>query len=72
MAERATAKRLFMIVQQMVKYVDADTPVRFLIAETEAGFTFFRNLQRLLQEHSTSCHPFSLVLENAEKCFACN
>jgi phosphoenolpyruvate carboxylase len=44
MAERATAKRLFMIVQQMVKYVDADTPVRFLIAETEAGFTLLTAL----------------------------
>ncbi|HEV2675898.1 MAG TPA: phosphoenolpyruvate carboxylase [Aliidongia sp.] len=44
MAERATAKRLFMIVRQMVKYVDADTPVRFLIAETEAGFTLLTAL----------------------------
>jgi len=44
MDERATAKRLFMIVQQMVKYVDADTPVRFLIAETEAGFTLLTAL----------------------------
>lgn len=39
LAERASAKRLFMIVAQMLKYVDATTPVRFLIAETETAFT---------------------------------
>jgi len=44
MAERASAKRLFMTVQQFVKYVDAETPVRFLIAETEAGFTLLTAL----------------------------
>lgn len=44
MVERATARRLFMIVQQVVKYVDAETPVRFLIAETEAGFTLLTAL----------------------------
>src|SRR3546814_17577477 len=39
LAERASAKRLFMLVAQMVKYVDANTPVRFLIAECETAFT---------------------------------
>ncbi len=39
LAERASAKRLFMIVAQMLKYVDTTTPVRFLIAETETAFT---------------------------------
>jgi phosphoenolpyruvate carboxylase len=39
LAERASAKRLFMIVAQMLKYVDATTPVRFLIAECETAFT---------------------------------
>jgi phosphoenolpyruvate carboxylase len=43
-AERASAKRLFMIVQQMVKYIDGETAVRFLIAETEAGFTLLTAL----------------------------
>ena len=37
--ERASAKRLVMIVVQMLKYVDATTPVRFLIAECETSFT---------------------------------
>ncbi len=38
-AERATAKRLFMVVAQMLKYVDSVTPVRFLIAEADTPFT---------------------------------
>ncbi|WP_114395395.1 phosphoenolpyruvate carboxylase [Oleisolibacter albus] len=39
MAERTSAKRLFMLVAQMLKYSDATTPVRFLIAESESAFT---------------------------------
>ena len=39
MSERTSAKRLFMIVAQMLKYADATTPVRFLIAECESAFT---------------------------------
>ena len=39
MSERTSSKRLFMIVAQMLKYADATTPVRFLIAECEAAFT---------------------------------
>jgi len=39
MAESSTAKRAFMLVAQMLKYVDCDTPIRFLIAETETPFT---------------------------------
>lgn len=39
LAERASAKRVFMIIAQVLKYVDATTPIRFLIAETETPFT---------------------------------
>lgn len=39
MAERASARRLFMAVAQMLKYIDGTTPVRFLIAESETAFT---------------------------------
>lgn len=39
LAERTSAKRLFMVVAQMLKYADATTPVRFLIAECESAFT---------------------------------
>lgn len=44
LAERTSAKRLTMIVAQMVKYMDAATPVRFLIAECEAGATLLTAL----------------------------
>lgn len=37
--EQASARRLFMIVQQIVKHIDAHTPIRFLIAETESALT---------------------------------
>jgi phosphoenolpyruvate carboxylase len=44
MEERASAKRLMMIVAQIVKFIDAETPIRFLIAETETGFTLLAAL----------------------------
>jgi phosphoenolpyruvate carboxylase len=44
MAERASAKRLFMLVAQFLKYVDATTPIRFLIAECETSFTLLTAL----------------------------
>src|SRR3546814_18852402 len=37
--ERTSVKRLFMVIAQMLKYSDATTPVRFLIAECERAFT---------------------------------
>jgi len=39
MNERTTAKRVFMLVAQFLKFVDADEPVRFLIAECNTPFT---------------------------------
>jgi phosphoenolpyruvate carboxylase len=39
LAERTSAKRLFMTVTQMLKYMDGAIPVRFLIAECETAFT---------------------------------
>ncbi len=44
MEERASAKRLMMTVAQIVKFIDADTPIRFLIAETKTGFTLLTAL----------------------------
>ncbi|MGH6937577.1 phosphoenolpyruvate carboxylase [Hypericibacter sp.] len=44
MAERASAKRLFMLVAQFLKYIDATTPIRFLIAECETSFTLLTAL----------------------------
>lgn len=37
--EQTTAKRLFMIVAQFLKYIDPQTPIRFLIAESDTPFT---------------------------------
>jgi phosphoenolpyruvate carboxylase len=44
MAEQASAARLMMTVAQMVKHIDAQSPVRFLIAETETGYTLLSAL----------------------------
>ncbi len=44
LAEGASAARLMMTVAQIVKHVDATTPVRFLIAETESGYTLLAAL----------------------------
>lgn len=44
MIEQASALRLMMTVAQMVKFVDSATPIRFLIAETESGFTLLAAL----------------------------
>jgi phosphoenolpyruvate carboxylase len=44
LAERTSAKRLLMIVAQMLKYIDATTPVRFLIAECETALTLMAAL----------------------------
>jgi phosphoenolpyruvate carboxylase len=44
MEEQSSAKQLMMTVAQIVKFIDADTPIRFLIAETETGFTLLAAL----------------------------
>ncbi len=42
--ERASAARLMMTVAQIVKHIDNSAPVRFLIAETETGYTLLSAL----------------------------
>jgi phosphoenolpyruvate carboxylase len=44
MVEGASAARLMMTVVQLVKHIDGATPVRFLIAETETGYTLLAAL----------------------------
>jgi phosphoenolpyruvate carboxylase len=39
LGEPATAVRTMMTIAQLVKHIDGSTPVRFLIAETETGYT---------------------------------
>ncbi len=38
MQERQTARRVFMVIAQILKYVDSRTPIRFLIAECDTAF----------------------------------
>ena len=42
--EQASAARLMMTVAQIVKHIDDSMPVRFLIAETESGYTLLAAL----------------------------
>jgi phosphoenolpyruvate carboxylase len=42
--EPTSARRLMMTIAQMAKFIDGSTQVRFLIAETEAGFTLLTAL----------------------------
>ncbi len=44
LAEQSSAARLMMTVAQMAKHIDAASPVRFLIAETESGYTLLTAL----------------------------
>ena len=44
MDEQASALRLVMTVAQIAKHVDSSQPVRFLVAETESGYTLLAAL----------------------------
>jgi phosphoenolpyruvate carboxylase len=44
LVESASAMRLMMTVTQITKHIDASQPVRFLVAETESGFTLLAAL----------------------------
>ncbi len=44
LAEQASAIRLVMNIAQIIKHVDSSQPVRFLIAETETGYTLLAAL----------------------------
>jgi len=43
-SEQASAARLMMTVAQIIKHVDGSVPIRFLIAETETGYTLLAAL----------------------------
>jgi phosphoenolpyruvate carboxylase len=44
LAEQASAAKLMMTIAQIVKHIDGATPIRFLIAETESGYTLLAAL----------------------------
>ncbi len=44
LTEQASAAKLMMTVAQIIKHIDGSVPVRFLIAETESGYTLLAAL----------------------------
>ena len=44
LAEQTSAAQLMMTVAQILKHIDGSTPIRFLIAETETGYTLLAAL----------------------------
>ena len=44
LAEQSSAARLMMTVAQILKHIDGSQPIRFLIAETETGYTLLAAL----------------------------
>ncbi len=42
--EQASATRLMMLLAQIIKHIDSSAPIRFLIAETESGYTLLSAL----------------------------
>ena len=73
LAEQSSAARMAMLVAQIVKHVDGAAPVRFLIAETEGGYTLLAALwlARLFGvEHRVEISPLfetSEALERGER-----
>jgi len=71
--EQSSAARLMMTMAQIIKHIDAQTPIRFLIAETESGYTLLATLwlSRLLgiPDHMIEISPLfetQSALENGE------
>jgi len=65
-AEQASAARLMLICTQIAKHVDGSAPIRFLVAETETGFTLLAALwlaKRFGVERSVEISP---LFETAE------
>ncbi|GAJ29429.1 phosphoenolpyruvate carboxylase [Acidomonas methanolica] len=44
MTEQSSAAQLMMTMAQTLKHIDSETPIRFLVAETESGFTLLATL----------------------------
>jgi phosphoenolpyruvate carboxylase len=70
LAERASALRLMMTVAQIAKHVDGSQPVRFLIAETETGYTLLSALwlaRRLGVERHVEISPLFETADALER-----
>jgi phosphoenolpyruvate carboxylase len=65
-AEQASAARLMLVCTQIAKHVDGSAPIRFLIAETETGYTLLAALwlaRRFGCDHAVELSP---LFETAE------
>lgn len=70
LGEQASATRLMMTVAQMGKFIDNATPVRFLIAETETGYTLLAALwlaRKLGVAHLVEISPLFETAEALER-----
>lgn len=70
LTEQASAARLMMTVAQIVKHVDSSQPVRFLIAETETGYTLLSALwlaRRMGVERHVEISPLFETAEALER-----
>jgi phosphoenolpyruvate carboxylase len=70
LAEQASAARLMMTVAEIAKHVDGSQPVRFLIAETETGYTLLAALwlaRRLGVEKHVEISPLFETAEALER-----
>jgi len=66
LAEQASATRLMMTVAQLAKHIDGEAPVRFLIAETESGYSILSALWLAKQFGIENHVEISPLLETAE------
>ena len=70
LTESASAARLMMTVAQIVKHIDRSQPIRFLIAETETGYTLLAALwlaRRYGVERQVEISPLFETAEGLER-----
>ncbi|MDO9712428.1 phosphoenolpyruvate carboxylase [Paracraurococcus lichenis] len=65
-AEQASAARLMLICAQIAKHVDGSAPIRFLIAETETGYTLLAALWLAKRFGADQAIEISPLFETAE------
>ncbi|RYJ02716.1 MAG: phosphoenolpyruvate carboxylase [Acetobacteraceae bacterium] len=65
-AEQASAARLMLICAQIAKHVDHSAPIRFLIAETETGYTLLAALWLAKRLGADRAIEISPLFETAE------
>ncbi|MBK1660644.1 phosphoenolpyruvate carboxylase [Paracraurococcus ruber] len=65
-AEQASAARLMLVCAQIAKHVDGSAPIRFLIAETETGYTLLAALWLAKRFGAEQAVELSPLFETAE------